>query len=1046
MFSRILFRKYILLWIIHLALSLSTSVCQIKNIKGTYDILDDTHKHFSLVHGAVAWETGYIRKLYDCGHIFPRFNRHNQQGQSVISGYDHTDEQHNIIRFVHALFYRVPGSTAPTDFGVTQQLATNDPILIAEYAAEIVVVLEKIQARRGAFLNYINTQEQNLQKQIAENSTLLTSLDETLAQTDKTKHGAIIGKASGEEKAALQKRSKARQSVTLLNTAKTNPYLLPKDLASHENCGEFLKLLKILDQSFAKILQPCVLELISPSLGTVVYRALDECDDDVMFPKHMITTIILSFVYVTCSHKCPAITVFYEKLNELSGQIISKPLSDCCFSNITSQDAIKRMQKCDMMSLLKNNPDEFVYCAFMIRSFPAPVTFATAECTKQGHTVKCSDCMENSIRNFINLLAYDLEKNIFSVEALKNRTKPKDGVFHSSLEEFMKAFTDVSKASSLDAHNKWLELMTHIPYVSYIEHSGGALAQKRGFIAPYHTSFHALGYQQTPVDQVGFNLRPSLTNFIIALNHLLNLELFSQEELVQALVSKKFVQQYLPALCKRLEITLEKTSIETNKLDEKDFGDVIVTILQLNGFLRCELKTQAGHGEFCLEGGNKHPLADMLDLNINTDSEHHAIVQYLRKDPTLSILYFMLSPSEANVHNIFLQKSNAPLPLLFNLFGLPIENHDFVNSIVGNFHIYLTKSHESVPDMQVLNEKTARLVFDFLFKQAKKNPDDNVKKWYLSRLFDVFATSPAVNEPLKQHMIGKIVEEQHFETLDYTAQQKTYLMMSRNVELAQALIAAAGDKAYDYLTIRNSNDESALDLHISNRSKAHELVAFLLKTAGNKAFEYISIKNSLQETAIHYAAKYGNKEALKMLLHVAGDNAFTYISSQKYGGGTALHIAADMGYEDIINVLIDAAGDNLHKLFSIKECSGDSPFHCTMYGVHSESKIKVLQLLLKAAGSRASDYILAKNAWGCNLLQIAAWQKREDTIFPILKPYINTRDLRLIWPDGLQNDFELVSALRMYCIRTVLRDRRFLAAAAVGLGVCLKYYFSGEIF
>ena len=39
----------------------------INNIKGTYDILQDQYKHLSVIHGAVAWETETIRRLYDLG-------------------------------------------------------------------------------------------------------------------------------------------------------------------------------------------------------------------------------------------------------------------------------------------------------------------------------------------------------------------------------------------------------------------------------------------------------------------------------------------------------------------------------------------------------------------------------------------------------------------------------------------------------------------------------------------------------------------------------------------------------------------------------------------------------------------------------------------------------------------------------------------------------------------------------------------------------------------------------------------------------------------
>lgn len=105
------------------------------NIKGTYDVVKDEYKHLSLLHGAILWETGFIRRLYDFGEtpkeIFKDV-KEKEATRKVIAGYQ--PGGHDMARLVRAFFYRVPGSTASTDFGETKQIeqkTTDESILIA---------------------------------------------------------------------------------------------------------------------------------------------------------------------------------------------------------------------------------------------------------------------------------------------------------------------------------------------------------------------------------------------------------------------------------------------------------------------------------------------------------------------------------------------------------------------------------------------------------------------------------------------------------------------------------------------------------------------------------------------------------------------------------------------------------------------------------------------------------------------------------------------------------------------------------------------------
>ena len=72
--------------------------CMLNNIAGTDTILHDDYKYLSLVHGAIAWETGVIRRLYDFGQIFPDY-KEDKQGRKLIENYENPDQTDPIGSF-----------------------------------------------------------------------------------------------------------------------------------------------------------------------------------------------------------------------------------------------------------------------------------------------------------------------------------------------------------------------------------------------------------------------------------------------------------------------------------------------------------------------------------------------------------------------------------------------------------------------------------------------------------------------------------------------------------------------------------------------------------------------------------------------------------------------------------------------------------------------------------------------------------------------------------------------------------------------------------
>jgi hypothetical protein len=102
----------------------------INNIKGTYDILKPEYKQFSVIHGAVAWETGTIRRMYDLGAL-------GKHGDKIKS---------RTIALVHKIFYRKPGTTSIAEFVATKEIRelTLTDAEVARFVADVLLYLHKL--------------------------------------------------------------------------------------------------------------------------------------------------------------------------------------------------------------------------------------------------------------------------------------------------------------------------------------------------------------------------------------------------------------------------------------------------------------------------------------------------------------------------------------------------------------------------------------------------------------------------------------------------------------------------------------------------------------------------------------------------------------------------------------------------------------------------------------------------------------------------------------------------------------------------------------
>lgn len=174
------------------------------NIKGTYDSLKSEYKDLSIIHGAVAWETGVIRRLHDYGALGFR-------GDKIPS---------KTVLLVHKFFHRPPGSEGDAGFLVTKPVRKLPDIMVVDFVASMLVFLQRLPST-DVFKAYQATH---------------TAYERAAAQ--KTEHGEL----SSEAKKLKKEVAEAQRAV--LNTFDASdhpPYESPLAELAHYPIKAFLE-------------------------------------------------------------------------------------------------------------------------------------------------------------------------------------------------------------------------------------------------------------------------------------------------------------------------------------------------------------------------------------------------------------------------------------------------------------------------------------------------------------------------------------------------------------------------------------------------------------------------------------------------------------------------------------------------------------------------------------------------------------------------------------------------------------------------------------
>lgn len=183
-----------------------------------------------------------------------------------------------------------------------------------------------------------------------------------------------------------------------------------------------------------------------------------------------------------------------------------------------------------------------------------------------------------------------------------------------------------------------------------------------------------------------------------------------------------------------------------------------------------------------------------------------------------------------------------------------------------------------------------------------------------------------------------------------------------DVEAVLTLLKCAPDDMGRALAATNIDGE--IPLHWAARRGHSEVVRVLLQHAPDKGAA-LAVKDGVGNTPLHAAAKEWCTEAVGVLLEQAPDKS-TALAAQNQYGSTPLHIAARSGRTDAISRLLKHAPDRGRAALAVTDTEGDTALHVAVFNGHSAV---VRQLVDSAPGKGA--VLAAKNEDGDTPLRMA---------------------------------------------------------------------------
>ncbi|MFA6527828.1 MAG: ankyrin repeat domain-containing protein [Candidatus Babeliales bacterium] len=397
----------------------------------------------------------------------------------------------------------------------------------------------------------------------------------------------------------------------------------------------------------------------------VLKKAITEINNsqDAPLPRDVLRYALLGALWSKCGSDRSALAAYYGELGMQLGKEIK--FTEDTFVGQTNE--IKKEVSGYLGKDLSNpeNYEKVVWASLLPAGRPKDINYGLLQNPfSNGQDKEIPDCMETTVRNFVQHLAFDQRTGTFSVDVLQKLKGENALPLPESLVKFFSTYPDGASAVSSKAHNEWYKMMSAIP------------------------GMPPEGYNCDGKHE----LNPSYRNLIIVLNHIFGLGLFNQK----AIKDPKFVSTYLPKVFEkigtpvRLPADIDAKDAQAGvvpidvKLDKLWDREPYMVTFNINHHLHSEFKSEEAQA------------VHIKALDEQADEQ-------LKQGTSTTV--FLLSEEGFKK---YLEKEEDQKRLLFSLFGQQIDNPDNI-----------------VPLAQKI-QKFDRHLLKFLLNCVNRHADSNV--------------------------------------------------------------------------------------------------------------------------------------------------------------------------------------------------------------------------------------------------------------------------------------------------------------------------------
>ena len=434
----------------------------------------------------------------------------------------------------------------------------------------------------------------------------------------------------------------------------------------------------------------------------------EEKSDKAVFPENTTNIVLLGIVYRFASDDKNLLKIFYENLNStigvagsiFVGEKIPDGWDDLKFDFGQAATIANKIKDVNIENIAQvvANFENIVYVNLLPGNYPPLQSYKTVffnyDSSVPQKIDNFSDCMEQTFRNFFNILFYKKEIGGFDLNKIPGLN------INQVLKEFYSKQSNAISTGDQAFHNAWTKVIENIPFTAYNRSVNVEIAAygKKGFIRisedVKNPERFNTDYKRVSQGVIAYEIQPSLKNIIVVVDYLLGLNLFEEEKIdgenkkiAQALLRPDFIKFYFPKMCEKIGVKLKPWDID---VDKQDYGMVIKTFLQVHPNLQAtaiipdvEFVTSQGHGEIRVLSKNAEN--GRMEFEPKTifkikDKKIYFLSAILLSNICLSYFSFSAILSKLG----FLIGDQKSCEILNALFCLTIEDSDFVKDFSTN--------------------------------------------------------------------------------------------------------------------------------------------------------------------------------------------------------------------------------------------------------------------------------------------------------------------------------------------------------------------------